>query len=59
VPQRLAHPHALRTYRATLLIEDGVPVHRVNARLGDADLRTTSRYAAEHPDAIERRRGRP
>src|SRR4051812_19729860 len=26
VPERLAHPHALRTYGATSLVEDGVPV---------------------------------
>ncbi len=49
VPERLAHPHALRTYRATSLLEDGVPIHRVSARLGHADLRTTSRYAGDHP----------
>jgi site-specific recombinase XerD len=53
VPQRLAHPHALRTYWATGLLEDGVPIHRVSARLGHADLRTTSRYAADQPDSID------
>jgi site-specific recombinase XerC len=53
VPQRLAHPHALRTYWATSLLEDGVPIHRVSARLGHADLRTTSRYAADHPDSVD------
>ena len=29
VPERLAHPHALRTYWATSLLEDGVAIHRV------------------------------
>jgi site-specific recombinase XerD len=53
VPERLAHPHALRTYWATSLLEDGVPIHRVSNRLGHADLRTTSRYAAEHPDQVD------
>jgi len=53
VPERLAHPHALRTYWATALLEDGVPIHRVSARLGHADLRTTSRYAADHPDHVD------
>src|SRR4051812_6308266 len=53
VPQRLAHPHALRTYWATSLLEDGVPIHRVSSRLGHADLRTTSRYAADHADGID------
>jgi site-specific recombinase XerD len=53
VPARLAHPHALRTYWATSLLEDGVPIHRVSNRLGHADLRTTSRYAADHPDRVE------
>jgi site-specific recombinase XerC len=53
VPERLAHPHALRTYWATSLLEDGVAIHRVSNRLGHADLRTTSRYAAEHPDHID------
>jgi site-specific recombinase XerD len=55
VPQRLAHLHALRTYWATSLLEDAVPIHRihrVSSRLGDADLRTTSRYAADHPDQV-------
>jgi integrase len=33
VPERLAHPHALRTYWATSLLEDGVPIHRVSNRL--------------------------
>ena len=53
VPERLAHPHALRTYWATSLLEDGVPIHRVSNRLGHADLRTTSRYAADHPDHVD------
>jgi integrase/recombinase XerD len=53
VPERLAHPHALRIYWATSLLEDGVAIHRVSNRLGHADLRTTSRYAAEHPDQID------
>src|SRR4051812_27461804 len=53
VAKRLAHPHALRTYWATSVLDDGVPIHRVSNRLGHADLRTTSRYAAEHPDHID------
>src|SRR3954447_4119137 len=53
VPEQLAHPHALRTYWATSLLEDGVPVHRDSNRLGHADLRTTSRYAADHPDHVD------
>jgi len=51
VPERLAHPHALRSYWATHLLEAGVAVHVVSARLGHADLRTTSRYAAMPPTA--------
>jgi integrase/recombinase XerD len=46
VPDRLAHPHALRSYWATRLLESGAPVHAVSARLGHVDLRTTARYAA-------------
>jgi integrase/recombinase XerD len=53
VPERLAHPHALRTYWATSLLEDGVAIHRVSNRLGHADLRTTSCYAAEQPDQVD------
>lgn len=53
VPERLAHPHALRTYWATSLLEDGVPIHRVSSRLGHSDLRTTSRYAADDPDQVD------
>jgi site-specific recombinase XerD len=53
VLQRLVHPHALRTYWATSLLEDGVAIHRVSSRLGHADLRTTSRYAADHPHHVD------
>ena len=53
IPEHLAHPHTLRTYWATSLLEDGVAIHRVSNRLGHADLRTTSRYAAEHPDQVD------
>jgi len=52
VLERLAHPHALRSYWATHLLEAGVAVHVVSARLGHADLRTTSRYAADRPEAV-------
>jgi Phage integrase family len=34
VLERLAHPHALRAYGATHLLEAGVPVHEVSAQLG-------------------------
>jgi site-specific recombinase XerD len=50
IAERLAHPHALRPYWATSLLEAGVPIHRVSSRLGHADLRTISPYAADHPD---------
>jgi integrase len=50
VPERLAHPHALRAYYATTLAAEGVPVHVIAARLGHAEIRTTSRYLAELPD---------
>jgi len=53
VPERLAHPHALRAYWATHLLEAGVPVHEVSARLGHVDLRTTARYAAPRPDRVD------
>jgi integrase/recombinase XerD len=53
VPERLAHPHALRAYWATHLLEAGVPVHEVSARLGHVDLRTTARYAAPRPERID------
>ncbi len=53
VPDRLAHPHALRGYWATRCLELGVPVHEVSARLGHADLRTTARYTAARPERIE------
>ena len=36
VPDRLAHPHALRAYWATHLLEAGVAVHEVSARLGQS-----------------------
>jgi integrase len=53
VPERLAHPHALRAYWATHLLEAGVPVHEVSARLGHVDLRTTARYAAARPERVD------
>lgn len=53
VPKRLAHPHALRAYWATHLLEAGVPVHEVSARLGHVDLRTTARYATPRPERID------
>ncbi len=53
VPDRLAHPHALRAYWATHCLEAGVSVHEVSARLGHVDLRTTARYAATRPERID------
>ena len=53
VPDRLAHPHALRAYWATHLLEAGVSVHEVSARLGHVDLRTTARYAAPRPERVD------
>ena len=53
VPERLAHPHALRAYWATQCLEAGVPVHTVSARLGHVDLRTTARYTAPRPEQID------
>ena len=53
VPERLAHPHALRAYWATHLLEAGVPIHEVSARLGHVDLRTTARYAAPRPERVD------
>lgn len=51
IPERLCHPHALRSYWATCLLEDGAAIHEVQAGLGHADLRTTGRYAAVRPDS--------
>lgn len=53
VPERLAHPHALRAYWATHCLEAGVSVHEVSARLGHVDLRTTARYTAPRPERID------
>lgn len=53
VAGRLCHPHALRGYWATTLLDDGVPIHHVSERLGHADLRTTSRYAAVRPGQVD------
>jgi integrase len=50
IAERLCHPHALRAYWATVLLEDGMPVHVVSARLGHADLRTTGRYAVDRAE---------
>ncbi len=50
VPQRLAHPHALRGYYATTLAGERVPIQDIRARLGHASLETTARYLAELAD---------
>jgi hypothetical protein len=35
------------------LLEAGVPVHEVSARLEHVDLRTTTRYAARRPERVD------
>jgi len=35
------------------LLEAGVPVHEVTARLGHVDLRTAARYATPQPDRVD------
>jgi integrase len=50
VPQRLAHPHALRGYYATTLAAERVPIQEIKARLGHASIKTTARYLAELAD---------
>jgi site-specific recombinase XerD len=50
VPQRLAHPHALRGYYATTLAGERVPIQEIKTRLGHASIETTARYLAELAD---------
>ncbi|MCA1681295.1 MAG: site-specific integrase [Actinobacteria bacterium] len=50
VPDRLAHPHALRGYYATTLASQRVPIQEIKARLGHASIETTARYLAELGD---------
>jgi site-specific recombinase XerD len=47
VPERLAHPHALRGYYATTLAGEREPIQDIKARLGHASIETTARYLAE------------
>ena len=47
IPDRFAHPHALRGYYATTLAAEGVPIQMIKARLGHASIETTARYLAE------------
>lgn len=47
IPERLQHPHVLRAYYATTLVNEGVPVHITRARLGHQSVETTMRYLAE------------
>ena len=47
VPERLAHPHALRGYYATTLAGERVAIQEIKARLGHASIETTARYLAE------------
>jgi site-specific recombinase XerD len=54
VPERLAHPHALRGYYATTLANEGVAIQDVKARLGHASIETTARYLAELGDDATR-----
>jgi site-specific recombinase XerD len=51
VPERLAHPHALRGYYATTLAGENVPIQEIKARLGHASIETTARYLAELADS--------
>jgi integrase/recombinase XerD len=53
IPDRLAHPHALRPYWATHCPEAGIPVHEVSARLGHVDVRTTARCAAPRAERLD------
>jgi integrase len=46
LPERLAHPHALRGYYATTLAGEGVPIQEIKERLGHASIETTARYLA-------------
>jgi site-specific recombinase XerD len=50
LPERLAHPHALRGYYATTLAGERVPIQEIKARLGHASIETTARYLAEFGD---------
>jgi integrase len=61
VPERLAHPHALRAYWATHCLEAGVPVHTVSARLGHVDPadHRPLRRPAPRADRRDRRCARP
>jgi site-specific recombinase XerD len=52
VPERLAHPHALRGYYATTLAGERVPIQEIKARLGHASIETTARYLAELTDQV-------
>jgi integrase len=52
VPDRLAHPHALRGYYATTLAGERVPIQEIKARLGHASIETTARYLAEVGDQV-------
>jgi len=47
VPDRLAHPHALRGYYATTLAGERVSIQVIKARLGHTSIETTARYLAE------------
>jgi len=47
IPQRLAHPHALRSYYATSLASESIPVQRIAAHLGHASIQSTSGYLAD------------
>jgi len=46
------HPHVLRHSAATILAEDGMPVHEIQELLGHADLRTTQRYI-HHAESLD------
>ena len=52
VPERLAHPRALRGYYATTLAGERVPIQEIKARLGHASIETTARYLAELGDQV-------
>jgi site-specific recombinase XerD len=47
VPERLAHPHALRGCYATTIANEGVAILEIKARLAHGSIETTARYLAE------------
>ncbi len=52
--KRRVYPHLLRACFATHLLEDGLPMHKIQRLLGHSDIKTTQGYARGRTDDLKK-----